>query len=59
VENSRPAVTGKIDLVRKEQLASQVLAVIAADWLRPAPEEVEDILERAKQQLRATLLVQQ
>jgi hypothetical protein len=48
-----------VDLIRKEQLASQVLAVIAADWLRPAPEEVEDILEKAKQQLRATLLVPQ
>jgi hypothetical protein len=53
------AVTGKVDLIRKEQLASQVLAVITADWLRPAPEEVEDILEKAKQQLRATLLVPQ
>jgi hypothetical protein len=53
MSDHRDRVSGKLDLARKEQLASQALAVIAADWLRPAPEEVEDILERAKQQLRA------
>jgi len=42
-----------MDLTRKEQLAVQVLAVIQADWLRPTPEEIDDILERAKQQLKA------
>ncbi len=42
----------ELDAVRKEQLASQVLAVIAADWSRPTLEETEYILERAGSQAR-------
>lgn len=40
-----------MDLIRKEELASQVLAVIGADFHRPSNEDTLDILKRAQERV--------
>jgi len=40
-----------MDLIRKEELASQVLAVIGADFNRPSNEDTLDILKRAQERV--------
>lgn len=42
-----------MDIIRKEQIASQVVAIMQADWNRPSPEEMKDILKAASQQIDA------
>jgi hypothetical protein len=42
-----------MDLIRKEQLASYVVAIMQADWNRPSACEMKDILRAASQQVDA------
>ncbi len=42
-----------MDLIRKEQLASQIVAIMQADWNRPSACEMKDILRAASQQIDA------
>jgi hypothetical protein len=41
------------DLIRREQLAAQIVAVMQADFSRPGPEEMLDILKCAESQITA------
>lgn len=47
-----------MDLIRKEELASQVLAVIGADSHRPSNEDTLDILHRAAERIEGELRLQ-
>lgn len=40
-----------MDLIRKEQIASQIVAIMQADWNRPSACEMKDILRAASQQI--------
>lgn len=46
-----------MNLIRKEETASQVLAVITALFERPGPEEIADILDLARQQAKTLVPV--
>lgn len=41
------------DLIKREQLAAQVVAVMQADWSRPGPDEMREILKCAEGQITA------
>jgi hypothetical protein len=47
-----------MDLIRKEELASQVLAVIGADLHQPANDDILDILQRAAQRVQGQISLQ-
>jgi hypothetical protein len=40
-----------MDLIRKEELASQVLAVIRGGFQNPSPDDILDILRRAYERI--------
>lgn len=44
-----------MDLIRKEEIASQVLAVIGADFHRPSHEDKLDILRRAADRIEGEI----
>jgi hypothetical protein len=46
-----------IDLIRREQLAAQIVAIMQADFSRPGPGEMRDILKCADSQITAMHLV--
>jgi hypothetical protein len=49
-------VTGqqpKLDLIRKEELAAQIVAIMQADFRRPGPEEMKEVLRCAEGQITA------
>lgn len=48
MQNSESRDREPLGIVRRAQLAAQVLAVIQADWNRPTPDEVEAVLEMAR-----------
>ncbi|HEV3317661.1 MAG TPA: hypothetical protein VG488_11850 [Candidatus Angelobacter sp.] len=41
-----------MDAIRKNQLAVQIVAIMKADFNRPSDEEMESILDIAKEQIR-------
>jgi hypothetical protein len=43
--------TWRLDLIGREILASQILAVMDAHWGRPSAEQKRDILRRAERQI--------
>jgi len=47
-----------MDLIRKEELASQVLAVIGADFHRPSNDDILDVLRRAEDRVRGEINLQ-
>jgi hypothetical protein len=47
--------TNEMDLIRKEELASQVLAVIGADFHQPSNEDTLDILKRASERIKGEI----
>jgi hypothetical protein len=47
-----------MDLIRKEELASQVLAVIGADFHRPSNDDILDILKRAGERIQGEIRLQ-
>ncbi len=42
----------KPDLVWREQLAAQIVAIMQADFKRPGPEEMKEILKCAENQIK-------
>jgi hypothetical protein len=42
-----------IDLLHREQLAAQIVAIMQADFHRPEPDEMRDILKCADGQITA------
>lgn len=42
-----------MDVIRKEQIASQIVAIMQADWQRPSANEMKEILAAAGQQIDA------
>lgn len=43
-----------MDLIKREELASQVLAIIQATFTRPKLSEIEAILDSARRQAKST-----
>jgi len=42
----------KSDLIWREQLAAQIVALMQADFKRPGPEEMKEILKCAENQIK-------
>jgi hypothetical protein len=47
-----------MDLIRKEEMASQVLAVIRGGFQNPSPDDEMDILKRATERVEGEIRLQ-
>ena len=45
-----------MDAMRREQIAAQIVAIMQADFSRPGPQEMKQILESAESQITAQTL---
>lgn len=45
-----------MNTIKREQLAAQIVAIMKADFERPSDEEMESILDRAKSQIRDSVM---
>jgi hypothetical protein len=52
ISNEPPVIPGEV-LIRREQIAAQVVAVMRAHFTRPRPEEMKEILHCAEGQVTA------
>jgi hypothetical protein len=55
VNGEHPSVSGDV-LIRREQIAAQVVAVMQAHFSRPGPQEMKEILHCAEGQVIALQL---
>jgi len=55
ISGETPAVPGEV-LIRREQIAAQVVAVMQAHFSRPGPQEMKEILHCAEGQVTALQL---
>jgi hypothetical protein len=55
ITGETPTITGEV-LIRREQIAAQVVAVIRAHFSRPEPQEMKEILHCAEGQVTALQL---